>query len=99
LLVDRLARLLAQFKSDGPPGFLLPDRCAIRRVSASGDIFDPDGDDITATKLTVDCQIEHGQGAGEGYRRLALTEARPEKARLLHLIADELDRGVLVTAD
>jgi hypothetical protein len=30
---------------------------------------------------------------------LALAERDPENARLLHLIADESDRGVLVTAD
>jgi hypothetical protein len=23
-------------------------------------IFDPDGDDITATKLAIDCQVDHG---------------------------------------
>ena len=33
------------------------------------------------------------------YRRLALAEPDPEKAKLLHLIADEADRGVLVTAE
>lgn len=33
------------------------------------------------------------------YRRLALAESDPEKARLLRLIADEADRGVLVTTD
>jgi len=32
IVIDGLAGLLAQFKSDGPPGFLLPDGCAIRRV-------------------------------------------------------------------
>ena len=37
IVIDRLAGLLAQLKSDGPPCFLLPDRCAIRRVSACGD--------------------------------------------------------------
>ena len=36
---------------------------------------------------------------GVRYRRLALTESDPEKTRLLHLIADESDRGVLVTSD
>jgi hypothetical protein len=63
IAIDRLAGLLAQFKSDGPSGFLLPDCCAIRRISACGDIFDPEGDDIAATKLAVDCQIEHGEVA------------------------------------
>jgi hypothetical protein len=33
------------------------------------------------------------------YRRLALAEPDPEKAKLLQLIADEADRGVLVTAE
>ncbi|HEY8670395.1 MAG TPA: hypothetical protein VIL63_06130 [Terriglobales bacterium] len=37
----------------------MPDCCAIRRVPAGGDILDPDGDDVTAAKLTVDRQIEH----------------------------------------
>jgi hypothetical protein len=50
IIIDRLPGLIAQFKSDRSPGFLLPDRCAIRRVSAGGDVLDPDGDDITATK-------------------------------------------------
>jgi hypothetical protein len=35
----------------------------IRRVPASGDILDPDGDDVTAAKLTDDRQIEHGEVA------------------------------------
>jgi len=33
------------------------------------------------------------------YRRLALTEPDDENARLLRLLADEEDRGVLVTVD
>src|SRR6266481_4757471 len=40
VIIDRLAGLLAQFKSDGPPGFPLSDGCAIRRISARGDILD-----------------------------------------------------------
>jgi hypothetical protein len=56
-----LAGLLAQFKSDRPPGFLLPDGCAVRRVPAGDDILDPNGNDITAAKLAVDRQIEHGE--------------------------------------
>jgi hypothetical protein len=54
-----LTGLLAQFKSDGPAGFPLSDRCAIRSVSAGSNILDPHGDDITAAKLAVDRQIEH----------------------------------------
>jgi hypothetical protein len=33
------------------------------------------------------------------YRRLALAEPDQEKARLLHQLADESDRGVLFTAE
>jgi hypothetical protein len=33
------------------------------------------------------------------YRRLALVEADPAKARLLFTIADEADRGVLFTSE
>ncbi len=33
------------------------------------------------------------------YRRLALAEGDPEKARLLQRLAEEADRGVLITAD
>jgi hypothetical protein len=58
---DGLAGLLAQFKSDGPPSFLLSNGCTIRRVTAGSYILDPDGNDITAAKLAVDRQIEHGK--------------------------------------
>ena len=67
IVVDRLTGLLAQFKSNGPTGFLLPDRCGICRVSAGGDILDPDSDGITATKLAVDCQVEHGEVVGASF--------------------------------
>jgi hypothetical protein len=56
-----LAGLFAQFKSDRPSGLLLSDRCAVRRVSARSDILDLDRDDVTATQLAVDRQIEHGK--------------------------------------
>jgi len=56
-VINGLAGLLAQFKSDRPPSFLLSNRCAIRRVAAGGDILDPDSDDVTAAKLAVDRQM------------------------------------------
>jgi hypothetical protein len=40
VIIDRLAGLFAQFKSDWPSCLLLSDRCAVRRVSAGSDIFD-----------------------------------------------------------
>ena len=45
IIIDGLAALIAHLLSDG---------CAIRGVATDSDIFDPDGDDITATKLAVD---------------------------------------------
>ena len=33
------------------------------------------------------------------YRRLALAEPDQEKVRLLHLLAEEAEQGILVTAD
>src|SRR3979411_2077803 len=60
IVIDRLASLFAQFESYWPSGLLLSDRCAIRRVSARSDILDLNCDDVTATKLAVDRQIEHG---------------------------------------
>jgi hypothetical protein len=48
----------------------LPNRCAIRRISASGDILNPHGDDITVTTLAVDCEIEP---PGSGPALFALT--------------------------
>jgi hypothetical protein len=41
IVIDSLAGLFAQFKSDSPSGLLLPDSCAIRCVSAGSDILDP----------------------------------------------------------
>ena len=76
ILIDRVTGLLTQFKSDRTPGLLLTNRCAIRRVSASGDILDPDGNDITAPKLAVDCEIEHGEVASATFN-LELRSNRP----------------------
>jgi hypothetical protein len=59
--VDCLTGLFAQFKSDRLPGFPLLDRCAISRIAARSDILDPDRYYVTATKLAVDRQIEHGE--------------------------------------
>jgi len=70
-----LARLLTQFKSNGPPSFLLSNRCAIRRIAGGGDILDPDGNDITAAKLAVDRQIEHREVASAAFN----PELRPDR--------------------
>jgi hypothetical protein len=59
--------MFAQFESDGPSGLLLSDGCAIRRIATSSDIFDPDGDDVTAAKLAVDSQIKQGEVASAAF--------------------------------
>ena len=66
IVIDRLDCSLNS-NLTGRPVFLLSDSCAIRRVSARGDILNPYGDDITAAKLAVDCQIEHGQIASAAF--------------------------------
>src|SRR5580704_6157829 len=55
IIIDGLPGLIAQFKPNRSARFLLPDGCSIRRVTAGSDILDPDGDDVTAAKLAVDC--------------------------------------------
>ena len=55
IIINCLTGLIAQFKSYRPPGFLLPDGCAIRCIAAGGYVLDPDGDDVAATKLAVGC--------------------------------------------
>jgi hypothetical protein len=71
IVIDHLAGLLAQFKSDRPPGFLLADSCAIRRVFAGGDIPDPDGNDVSgkcpvAIRPRADIEARDSLDLGQG---------------------------------
>src|SRR3954469_17571840 len=77
IIIDRLASLFAQFKSDRSTGLLLTYSCAIRSVSASGDIVDFDRHDIAAAKLAVDRQIEHGEVSDAAFN-LKLRPDRPD---------------------
>ena len=79
-VIDGLAGLLTHFKSNGPTGFLLSNRCAIRRVAAGGDIFDPYGNDVATTKLAGDRQIEHREVANSTFD-LDLRPDRPDMFR------------------
>jgi hypothetical protein len=45
----------------------LSNRCSIRSVPVGGDILDPDGDDVTTSKLAVDRQVEHGEVASAAF--------------------------------
>ena len=61
VLVDRLPRLIGHLEPDWPAGLLLSDGGPIHRVAARRNIIDADGDDVTATQLAVDRQVEQRQ--------------------------------------
>ena len=67
IIIDGLACLFAQFKPDGPSGLLLSNRRAIRGISVCSNVLDFDCDDVTATKLAIDRQIEHGKVASAAF--------------------------------
>ena len=58
---QQLGESVRSIQSDRLTGLLLTYNCAIRSVSARGNIVDFDGHDIAPTKLAVDRQIEHGE--------------------------------------
>jgi hypothetical protein len=62
-----LASLFAQLEPDRPSSLLLSNRRAIHGISVCGDVLDLDCDDVTATELAVDCQIEHGNVASAAF--------------------------------
>ena len=62
--VHRLAGLLRQFKSDGPPGLFLAHGRSIDGIAIRSNVLDLESDDIAASQLAVDGQIEHRQIAG-----------------------------------
>jgi acyl dehydratase len=68
----------------------LPDRCAIRRVPAGGDILDPDGDNITAAKVAGgfvgvgldECRWSRPVRPGDELRvECEVLDGRPSKSR------------------
>ena len=61
LVVDGLARMLGQLKSNWSPGLSLTHRCSIDGVTIGSNIIDPDGDYVAAPQFTVDGKIEHRQ--------------------------------------
>jgi len=61
IVIDGLAGLFGQFKSDWPSRLLLSQPLHGPPCIARSDILDLDRDDVTATELAVDRQIEHGE--------------------------------------
>jgi hypothetical protein len=67
----------------------LSNRCSIRSVPVGGDILDPDGDDVTTSKLAVDRQVEHGEVASAAFD----LEFRSEWTRRVLGVAAALPRS------
>jgi hypothetical protein len=63
VIVDRLTGLFCQLEPDGLPRLFLSDRGPIDCISTWSDIVDLEGDNIAATQLAIDSQIEHCQVA------------------------------------
>jgi hypothetical protein len=63
VLINYVARLVGQFEANRPPSLLLPDRSSTQGVSIRGHIIHADSDDIAATQLAIDREIEQGQVA------------------------------------
>jgi hypothetical protein len=61
VVVDGLACLLGQLKSNRSPGLSLTHSRSVNCVPIGSNIIDPDGDDVAASQFTVDGKIEHRQ--------------------------------------
>ena len=59
VVVHRLAGLFRQFEPDRPPGLFLAYGRAIAGITIRRNVLDPESDDIAASQLAVDGQIEH----------------------------------------
>src|SRR5262245_34138690 len=56
---DRLPGLFSQLELDRSSRLPLPHRRTLNRVARRRHVLDLEGYDVTATKLAIDCQIEH----------------------------------------
>jgi hypothetical protein len=64
VVVYRLAGLFRQFKPYGSPSLSLAHRRAVGTIAILSNILDLESNDIVASQLTVDGQIEQRQIAG-----------------------------------
>jgi hypothetical protein len=58
-LIERLTRLLCQFKPNRLASFLLANGRPICCIAVRGDVLDLQCYDIAGPEFAVDCQIEH----------------------------------------
>jgi hypothetical protein len=61
VVVHRLAGLFGQFEPDRPPGLFLAYGRSIAGITIRCNVLDLESDDIAASQLAVDGQIEHRQ--------------------------------------
>ena len=61
VVINRLPGLLGHLEPNRVTGLLLPDRRPIEGVSAGGNIFDLEGDNIATAQFAIDSKVEHGQ--------------------------------------
>jgi hypothetical protein len=59
--IDGFPRLIGQFEPDGMSGFPLSDTGTSDGSAMRGNIFNLDADDVAATELAIDSEIEHGE--------------------------------------
>jgi len=67
VVVNGLARLLRQLEADWTPGLSLAHRGTGEGISARGSVFDLHRDDIAASQLAINGEIEHCQVAGSPF--------------------------------
>src|SRR5215471_5808242 len=80
ILVQRLPRDLRQLEPDGPTSLPLADIGAVDGVAVGCHVIHAQGDEIAATELAVDRQIEHRQ-VTRALLKLQLRTYRPNVAR------------------
>jgi len=63
VIVDRFTGLLRHLKLDGLAGLFLTHGCSVDRVTMRRNVLHPQADDVAASELAIDGEIEHGQVA------------------------------------
>jgi hypothetical protein len=61
VFVERLPRLVGQFKSYRPARLALADRRTIERITIRRHVFDADSNNVAAAELAIDRQVEQGE--------------------------------------
>jgi hypothetical protein len=67
VFIKGLTGVLGQLEADRTAGLFLAHRCPCERLAVRGNVFDLHRDDIAASQLAIDGQIEHCQIAGSPF--------------------------------